>query len=131
LNSLERAVFLQLVEASRFGKILNEKDPPDVTVCAVPEPIEYDIIPEEVLTAREHPDVRIARRAQTLARLSAIISGREVAGGLRRAMVTQAERLVWLSRERFEALGGETLVEHRSADEPTETALGGRNSSEE
>lgn len=124
LNSLERAVFMSLVEQSHFKRILNEKDPPDVPLCEIPSGIEGEIVPPDVLSTRQHPDTRIARRAQTLARLSAIIAARDVAGGLRRTLLTQAERLALLARERFEALGGEAIVEHRAADEPTETEIG-------
>jgi hypothetical protein len=120
LNAVERTVFVTLVEESRFGRILNEKDPPDVALCDLPTMIGGEIVLPEVLEVRGHPDTRIARRAQTLARLSAIIAGRDVAGGLRRSLVTQAQRLAWLAEERFTALGGEALVPHRSKDEPTE-----------
>jgi hypothetical protein len=123
LNSVERSVFVELVRQSQFERILNEKDPPDVPLCELPICIEGEVVPEEVISTRQHPDTRIARRAQTLARLSAIIAGRDVAAGLRRTLLTQAERLAQLSRERFEALGGEALVKHRQVDEPPERAI--------
>lgn len=126
LNSLERAVFMALVEKSHFKRILNEKDPPDTGLCELPFAIEGEIVPPDVLTTRHHPDTRIARRAQTLARLAAIVAARDVAGGLRRTVLTQAERLARLARDRFEALGGEALVEHRSEDEPPEAEIGER-----
>lgn len=119
LNSLERAVFDTLFAASAFG-VLNEKDPPDVEPCTMPEPITGEIVSGDVLEIRLHPDVRIARRAQTIARLAHIIAGRDVAGGLRRALATQADRLAWIAARRFEALGGQRLVETRAEDEPPE-----------
>ena len=120
LNSLERTVFEQLVRESTFGRILNEKDPPDVTVCEVPEPITGVIVPEDVRSSRQHPDARIARRAQTIARLTQIIAGRDVQAGLRRALATQADRLAFLANARFKALGGDDAVEIRNDDEPSE-----------
>ncbi|MES2020329.1 MAG: GIY-YIG nuclease family protein [Pseudomonadota bacterium] len=125
LNALERSVFVKLVSESDFGRILNEKDPPDVPLCALPPAIEGEIVSPDVLKLRQHPDVRIARRAQTIARLAQIIAGRDVQAGLRRALATQADRLAWLANERFAALGGEAAVEQRDADEPTDHDMDG------
>lgn len=124
LNALEHTIFLDLVRASAFGRILNEKDPPAVERCEPPRPIEGVIVTEPVRIVRRHPDLRIARRAQTIARLAAIIAGRDVAMGLRRALATQAERLSWIATERFTALGGEAAVEVRTEDEPTDADVG-------
>ena len=120
LNSLERSVFVKLVADSRFKRILNEKDPPDLVECEIPPGIEGTIVPDAVRVLRSHPDVRIARRAQTIARLTQIIAGRDVQVGLRRALATQADRMAYLAKSRFEALGGDAAVEERSEDEPTE-----------
>lgn len=120
LNSLERTVFLQLVGESEFGKILNEKDPPDVPRCELPTSIAGEIISEDVQRIRQHPDIRIARRAQTIARLAQIIAGRDVQAGLRRALATQADRLAWIANERFKAVGGEGAVEQREPDDSPE-----------
>lgn len=111
LNALERAVFLELVAASRFGRILNEKDPPVSAPCVMPQPITGEIVSDAVRQVRQHPDTRIARRAQTIARLAQIVAGRDVNVGLRRTLVTQADRLAWLANARFAALGGEAAVE--------------------
>lgn len=111
LNALERAVFESLVGASAFGKILNEKDPPPAQPCDVPEKIGGQIVSEEVRKVREHPDTRLARRAQTIARLAQIVAARDIGVGLRRTLVTQADRLAWLANARFTALGGEAAVE--------------------
>ena len=116
LNRLERTVFVELVRASEFGKILNEKDPPDVELCDLPPSIDGEIVSEGVRKIRQHPDLRIARRAQTIARLAQIIAGRDVQAGLRRALATQADRLAWIAEKRFSALGGEGAVEKRDID---------------
>jgi hypothetical protein len=120
LNALERAVFLQLIDQSEFGAILNEKDPPDVEPSDLPREIVGEIVSKDVRMLRQHPDVRIARRAQTIARLTQIIAGRDVQAGLRRALATQAERLAHITTARFKALGGAASVEARTADEPSE-----------
>ncbi|WP_245803071.1 hypothetical protein [Corynebacterium phocae] len=51
---------------------------------------------------REHPDVRIARRAETLSRVAAVAHERgEVSNGLRRVIVIQAVRLADLAAARL------------------------------
>lgn len=121
LNALERAVFQELIRNSAFGSVLNEKDPPNVEPCELPPHVEGRIVSDAVRIIRQHPDVRIARRAQTIARLAQIIAGRDVAVGLRRALATQAERLSAIASERFMKLGGEGAVEVRARDEPSES----------
>lgn len=108
---------------SKFGRTLNEKDPPIVDACSPALEISGDIVGPAVLADREHPDVRIARRAMTISRLAQIISARSVNPGLRRALLTQATRLQFLADERFMAFGGDKSVEVRERDEPTELDL--------
>ena len=119
LNNLERHVFKELVSNSEFGAILNEKDPPPGTDCFVPPCIdEPAIIFGELETLRSHPDTRIARRSMVISRLAQVIAERELrTPGLRRTLKTQAARLLWLAEKRYEALGGEKLVEVRDANE--------------
>lgn len=112
LDALERWVTADAVRRSQFGAILNEKNPPPGTLI-VEEPQSHRgrIVSQEVYRLRSHPDFRLARRAQVIARLSQIISERKVQGGLRRVLLTQAKRLEWLASRRYEALGGAALVE--------------------
>jgi hypothetical protein len=118
LNGLERRVFEELVEASEFKRILNEKDPPPANPCDAPRPIEGQIVSSEVLKLRGHPDTRVARRSQIIARLAQVISERELkTTGLRRALVTQAQRLASLSDAQYQAHGGQAFVKQRSRDE--------------
>jgi hypothetical protein len=60
---------------------------------------------DEIFAARSHPDIRIARRAQTIANLARVISEREVSGGLRITLLTQARRLELLANQRLRELG--------------------------
>ena len=113
LDALERLITEQAVEASEFKAILNEKDPPPGRLAVEPPASVRDrIVSDRVFELRSHPDFRIARRAQVLARLAQVISERKVQGGLRRVLLTQAKRLQWLAGRRYDALGGEASVPH-------------------
>lgn len=118
LNALERAIHDKAIVDSTFDAILNEKDPPvtDLEV-QLPPVCEGVIVSEEVHKIRSHPDFRISRRALIISRLAQVISERQVQAGLRRVMLTQARRLEWLAKRRFEALGGEAAVPVKAADE--------------
>jgi hypothetical protein len=71
LDALEYHVHQQAIAASTFKAILNEKDPDPPRVRIVPpKPLRARIVSDGVLTLRSHLDVRIARRAQTIAKLA-------------------------------------------------------------
>jgi GIY-YIG catalytic domain len=117
LNSLERMIFDKCIGESRFGVILNEKNPPPAqSTIMVPKSVRGRIVPDTVMELRSHPDTRLARRAAIVSRLSQIISERQVQGGLRRVLVAQSQRLMWLAERRYEALGGERIVPTTKAD---------------
>jgi len=118
LDALERVITKQAVEGSKFKAILNEKDPPpgDLVIEAPPS-LRGRIVSDRVFEIRSHIDFRIARRALIISRLAQVISEREVQGGLRRVLLTQAKRLQWLSERRFEALGGAASVEVETESE--------------
>lgn len=118
LNALEAAVFNQLLKESKFKAVLNEKVP--VFAAAVKPPKSYKgvIISDEVRNVRGHPDVRMARRAATIARLSQVICERgEVQPGLRRTLLVQAERLQWLAKERYKPFEAEAKADDAKPDE--------------
>jgi hypothetical protein len=118
LNRVELEVFNRCIEQSEFRNILNEKDPALVAVTGViPPSIRIEIVSEDVRRLRDHPDVRIARRAQTIARLAQVISERQVQVGLRQTLVVQAQRLEVLARKQFEAWGGLAAVGRKAPDE--------------
>lgn len=102
LDALEYKVFHALRAESKFTAVLNEKPPPaprrEVTV---PKFEEKRIASKAVTALRDHPDIRLARRAQTLARLAAGISERRVGHGIRQTLLTQAKRLQWLAERRL------------------------------
>jgi hypothetical protein len=102
LNAAEYSVFQKLFTASRFKALLNEKDIAKSDPITLPKSIRVCIIPEILRAARKHPDVRIARRASTIAALAKVISERSVQPGLRRTLRTQALRLEKLASDRFD-----------------------------
>lgn len=77
----------------------------------MPDSVEFKIVPDAVYEARKHADVRIARRASTIASLAQVISERDVSKGLRRTLFTQAKRLADLAGQRFESASGSIPVE--------------------
>jgi GIY-YIG catalytic domain len=101
LSAAEYTVFQKLLAGSSFHAILNEKDMVESDLVVLPSSVRICIIPEELREARKHPDVRIARRAGTIASLAKVISERDVSPGLRRTLLTQAKRLEGLASTRF------------------------------
>jgi hypothetical protein len=104
LDALEHLIYSQAIGASKFRAILNEKEPPSPRVdISAPQAYSGIIVSAAVRNIREHPDIRIARRTQTLSRLALIISQRRVQKGLRKVLHVQALRLEWLARKRFDS----------------------------
>ncbi len=111
LDALERLITAQAIAKSQFKAVLNEKDPPAGPLAVEAPPSLRDrIVSERVHELRAHPDFRIARRALIISRLAQVISERQVKGGLRRVLLTQAKRLQWLAARRYQATGGESSV---------------------
>jgi hypothetical protein len=111
LDALERLITQDSIDGSKFGAILNEKDPPPGLVAVTaPRSFRGRTVSDRVFELRSHPDFRIARRALVISRLAQVIAERKVQGGLRRVLLTQAKRLQWLAERRFEALGGAASV---------------------
>lgn len=101
LAAAEYSVFQAVLRGSSFGTVLNEKDIPPVDEVPLPQSYRGRIVPEDLYELRQHPDVRIARRATTIAALARVISERDASKGLRRTLVTQAHRLHALSLRRY------------------------------
>lgn len=119
LDALERLITQQAIQGSQFKAILNEKDPPPGELAVTPPPsFRGTIISDRVFELRSHPDFRIARRALTISRLAQVISERQVQGGLRRVLLTQAKRLEWLAARRYEGMGRPSSVTAEIDQEP-------------
>ena len=105
LDRAEYTVFQKVLAESALGAVLNEGEIARQEPIELPESHRCTIIPSELFDRRQHPDVRIARRASTVANLARVISERDVSKGLRRTLLTQARRLERLARERLKELG--------------------------
>ena len=102
LDKAEFTVFQKLLSESKLGAVLNEKPPRTMKVVELPKDYRQQIIPDDIFPHRKHPDVRIARRASTIANLARVISERKVSQGLRQTLLTQARRLEKLAARRLE-----------------------------
>lgn len=118
LNAAEYTAYLGAIENSRFRAILNEKIPPVSDPVQLPASLRRPLVSEETREEREHPDIRIARRAETISRLAAVARERgEVSPGLRRVLVIQAVRLAFLAAERL------AYVEGRPTPDPADISV--------
>lgn len=105
LDRAEYTVFQKVLRESALGAVLNEKEMAPRSAITLPKSHKQCIIPDPIYRQRKHPDVRIARRATTIANLARVISERDVSDGLRRTLLTQARRLEKLAAERVRELG--------------------------
>ncbi|MGC5661570.1 GIY-YIG nuclease family protein [Micromonospora sp. WMMD723] len=107
LDPYEYTVYKTLEQKSKFHAVLNEGVIRPTERVELPKVVHQRIIPEVIWEDRKHSDVRIARRAATISRLSQMISEREVSGGMRRTLLLQARRLTWLAEQRIHEVGVE------------------------
>ncbi len=127
LNAAEYSVYTKLnEEPGAVSNLLNEKIPTKTKIIALPESFRATLVPDESRDRLYHPDERIARRAGTIASLAQIIKERDVSLGLRRTLVTQANRLQRLAESRLKQVMGETPeteIEHElyGPEEDTES----------
>lgn len=105
LDRAEYTVFQKVLRESALGAVLNEKEIAPRSAINLPSSHRGSIIPDDIYRHRKHPDVRIARRATTIANLARVISERDVSDGLRRTLLTQARRLEHLAAKRIHELG--------------------------
>lgn len=109
VDAVEYTVYVNAIQNSKYKAILNEKIPPVSPKAKLPPAQRFSLIPDSLREEREHPDVRIARRAETLSRVAAVAHERgEVSPGLRRVIVIQAVRLADLAAARLAYVEGHT-----------------------
>jgi hypothetical protein len=108
LDRAEYTVFAQLRSAARVSNLLNEKSPTPQEPTDLPSSFTRRIVPEDIKLRLGHADERIARRAATIANLAQVVKERDVSLGLRRTLVTQADRLKLLASSRLQEVLGET-----------------------
>ncbi|MDI9928804.1 GIY-YIG nuclease family protein [Rhodococcus sp. IEGM 1354] len=117
LNAHEYTAYLEAIDRSRHKAILNEKIPPVSEPITLPASLRRSLISEQTRIERGHPDIRIARRAETISRLAAVTRERgEVSEGLRRVLVVQAVRLAYLSAERLAFVEGHPIPDPAAID---------------
>jgi hypothetical protein len=107
LDRAEFTVFEKVISESKLGAVLNEKPPRPTKLVELPKSYCKRIIPDSIYPHRKHPDIRIARRASTIASLARVISERKVSKGLRQTLLTQARRLERLAAERLKDFAAE------------------------
>ena len=103
LDRGEYTVYCQALEQSKFGAVLNEVVPHETEKICLPDSMRLRILAHEPQDEREHPDIRLARRAQTMANLARVIGERKVRSGIRRTLWAQARRLETLAKERLDS----------------------------
>jgi hypothetical protein len=117
LDQVEYSAYVQAIRSSKFLAILNEKIPPVMPIVELPEGRHFELVSYDPTDERWHPDVRIARRAETISRLAAVARERgEVSDGLRRVLVIQAVRLTYLSAARYAGSQGEPAPDASAID---------------
>ena len=102
LDRAEYTVYLKALRESQFGVVLNEKEIKPADEIVLPRSVRVSVLPAELRKQREHPDVRLARRARTIANLARVISERSVRPGIRRTLWAQARRLEHLAKTRLD-----------------------------
>jgi len=121
LTAAEYALYQRVIQRSVTKVIFNEKDIPAQPPFTLPNGVRGRIIPDDIYERRKHPDLRIARRAITVANLARVVSERDVSKGLRRTLVSQIKRLERLASQRLRQSGGSYPVEE-PAEETGEDA---------
>ncbi len=102
LNRAEFTIYQKSLKESKFSVILNEKEIKSTEEIALPKSVRVSVLPLSLRRQREHPDIRLARRARTIANLARVISERSVRPGIRRTLWAQARRLEYLARTRLD-----------------------------
>ena len=106
LNRAEFTVYCHALSHSEFHAVLNEGDIPETEAIQLPPSVRVQLFTGDRRRERKHPDIRLARRARTIANLARIISERKVTPGIRRTLWAQAQRLESLARKRLQQTGG-------------------------
>ncbi|MCY3653261.1 MAG: GIY-YIG nuclease family protein [Acidimicrobiia bacterium] len=102
LNRAEYTVYQQALHESRFSALLNEGEIKETELIRLPPSVRGALLPTGSRQVREHPDLRLARRARTISDLARVISERQVRSGIRRTLWVQSQRLEHLARTRLE-----------------------------
>lgn len=113
VDAAEYAVFKKARDRSQFKAVLNEGAITPAPRITLPRSFRGRIIPDDLYEDRKHPDIRIARRAQTIASLTRLIAERKVGKGLRTTLLVQTQRLESLAAERLADFADEALDDEK------------------
>ena len=72
LNRAEFTVYCKALQASVFRAVLNENEIPVAEMIELPTSVREPILSAGDRRQREHPDLRLARRARTIANLTRV-----------------------------------------------------------
>lgn len=113
LARIEWTVYVRAINESQYGMLLNERTPPSEEIVELPPSKRFLLVDDEFRLHQGHDDVRIARRAEILERLtSAVLERGVVSEGARRALVVQAARLTHLAATRLAFAEGRPPPSH-------------------
>ncbi len=114
LDAVEYTIYIKALARNRFGVLLNERIPPTTDPVALPPSQRFHLVNDELRRERGSMPVRIARRAENLARLTSIAMDRgQVSEGFRRVIAVQAARLTQLAASQYAlAIGVSDLPVH-------------------
>ena len=107
VDAAEYAVYTLALDASEFKAVLNEGAIAPAELIELPESFRGRIVPDDLYRERRHPDVRLARRAQTVASLSRLVAERVVQKGIRTTLLVQSKRLEALAAARLDDFADE------------------------
>ncbi|MDE0668116.1 MAG: GIY-YIG nuclease family protein [bacterium] len=106
LDRAEYTVYREALAKSKFRAVLNEGEITKTELIDLPPSVRGALLSEDARQSREHPDLRLARRARTIADRARVISERQVKLGIRQTLWVQSRRLEHLARARLGELGG-------------------------
>ncbi|MFG2166965.1 GIY-YIG nuclease family protein [Micromonospora chersina] len=109
VDSLEYAV--EQILAGKVALFNEKRIAPVEDIPELPASVRFPLYTADTWHRLSHPDLRIARRAATAARLSAKIAERKLKNpGLRKSLTNQLARLQEMADSRFSELGGDKAV---------------------
>lgn len=120
LNAAEYTLYHKLLQESDSKVIPVEKEPKTMTRIELPQGFRRRIIPTNVFERRNHPDLKIARSARTIAGLADVISRRKASPGLRLALSKRVKRLEDMVSRRATEACNSPLSENLTGEEDTE-----------
>ena len=118
MDRAEWTVYAKAIKQSKFQSVLNAGVIAEKELLELPDSVKAVIAPTSWQERNTHPDIRLARRAQTFWQLVKVSTERDVSIGLRRTIFVQAQRLLHLAEQRYKMF---TSTESMSALDDQDT----------